>query len=58
MLDFESLVARWQVALDAAERALRTAGAALSAAEIAECRSRLTAERRVTAAALAGIGRA
>ena len=57
MLDLEPLVARWQLALDATERALRTAGAALSAAELAERWSRLAAERRLTAAALAGVGR-
>jgi beta-phosphoglucomutase-like phosphatase (HAD superfamily) len=53
VLELEPLAARWQRALDATDRALRTAGAAaLAPSELAEQRRRLAAERRVTADAL------
>ena len=57
-LDLERVAARWQRALDAAERALR-AGAAggLSASELAELRRGLTVERRAASDALARLAR-
>jgi len=56
MLDLEPLAACWQLALDSAERALRTAGAVgLTPSELAERQHLLAAERRLTADALAGL---
>ena len=54
--DADALAVRWQLALDAAERALGAAGESLPAGEIAERRQALLAERRQTAAALAYLG--
>jgi beta-phosphoglucomutase-like phosphatase (HAD superfamily) len=47
--DLETAAVRWQLALDAAERALRAAGHDLPAAEIAQRRTGLARERAATA---------
>ena len=51
-LDLDSLAATWQVALDAAERAIAASAASLQAEEVGARRERLQAERLALAAEL------
>lgn len=51
-LQLDTISSRWQLALDAADRALAAAGGSLPASELAERRRTLTRERQQTADAL------
>jgi hypothetical protein len=58
VLDLDALVGRWQVALDAAEKALGAAAGALSEVELHTRRARLRNERKVIATLLADVASA
>lgn len=53
--ELDTIAARWQLALDAADRALGAAGGTLPPPELAQRRGRLVRERQETAAKLAGL---
>jgi hypothetical protein len=57
-LTLESILSRWQRALDAADRALDAAAISLSAAELSQRRGELVRERRDTETLLENIARA
>jgi HAD superfamily hydrolase (TIGR01509 family) len=57
-LELDTVASDWQLALDAAERALSAARKSLPGPELAERRRRLVLERRETAASLARLARA
>ena len=57
-LNLESLSASWQVALDAAGRAIAASTPLLKAQEVAQRRERLRIERLTVAAELRGFARA
>jgi HAD superfamily hydrolase (TIGR01509 family) len=56
-LELDTITARWQLALDAADRAVGAAGGSLSAAELAQWRGALVKERHQTAEMLASLAR-
>ena len=57
-LELDTITARWQLALDAADHALGAAGGSLSALEIVRRRGELAKERHQTAELLASLARA
>ena len=56
-LELDTISAQWQLALDAAERALRAAGGSLPASELVGRRRGLVRERQQTAQMLVGLAR-
>lgn len=56
-LELETISSRWQVSLDAAQRAVSAAAASLPAPELGQRRTRLVQERLETAKALAHLAR-
>jgi hypothetical protein len=56
-LELDTITARWQLALDAADRAVGAASGSLSALELAQWRSELVRERHQIAELLASLAR-